>query len=123
MTINIKFLFDYSNIPEQLVLTDEFKNYETSIREVERWANTAIANDWKDGETFDEAKTGGLAYPLTEPDDHQPEKIRLCYEVSTRCFELATNLAKNLPEGRALSLACTEMQVARGWLLDCINLN
>ena len=120
-TQGIKNLFDYSQIPAQLVLTDEFKNYETSIREAERWANTAIANNWKDGDTFDEAKTGGLVYPLIEAD--KSEIQRLCYEVTKMCFELATNLAENLPEGRALSLLCTEMQVARGWLLDCINLN
>ena len=120
--IEIGRMFDFSDIKARLVLTGEFQAFQLSTREVERWANTAIVNDWKTTDKFDEALTVGLTYPVNEP-TNVDERIKLSYEVSKRCFELATALAQLLPEGRALSIALTELQVARGWLLDTINFN
>ena len=117
----IQDLFEYSEIQARLIDTDEYHAYKVSIREAHRWANTAIVNDWTPGSTFDTETAHGLEYPINEV--ISPEDQRLCYEVSKRCFELTILLAKYLPEGRALSLFTTEMQITRGWLLDSIILN
>ena len=122
-TRDIERLFEASPIDARLIFTDEYAAYKVSVREAERWANTAIANDWKPTDTFDSTKIGGLEYTETEPNTAEPEQTKLCFEVSKACFELTTILAMHLPEGRALSVLCTEMQVVRGWLLDTINLN
>ena len=114
-------LFDFSKIRKQLSQTDDYQAFSESSRKAERWANSAIANDWKTNSAFDVDSAEGIEYPILEA--HTSEEQRLCYEVSKRCFELTTKILSHLPLGRHLSLFKTEMQVARGWLIDTVNRN
>lgn len=115
-------LFDFSKIKKRISQTDDYKAFRESSRKAERWANSAIANDWKDDSAFDVDSAAGVEYPIVA-EDHASEQQRLCYEVSRLCFELTTKILSHLPLGRHLSLFKTEMQVARGWLMDTINRN
>ena len=115
-------LFDFSKIKKRISQTDDYKAFRESSRKAERWANSAIANDWKSDSAFDVDTAAGVAYPIVA-EDHASEQQRLCYEVSRLCFELTTKILSHLPLGRHLSLFKTEMQVARGWLIDTITRN
>ena len=111
-------------VDESAIISDScsesylFDNYITTLREAERWCNTAVANDYK-GE---EVKGGvdGVLYPVDLPDDASQRQM-CCYQASEACFNLAVTLVQYIPLGRALSTALTKLQDSRGWILDNIN--
>ena len=116
-------LLDFSKIRKRLTITDDYKAFTNSSRVAERRANAAIANDWNDS-AFDVDSAEGIEYPIKERDPSSiTEQDRLCDEVSKACFELTIKFMAHLPLGRYLSLFRTEMEAARGWLLDTINRN
>ena len=105
----------------EIKASDEYKAFQLASRNAQRWFNTAVANDY--GEEFDmDADFQEIAYPGPE-DGPSNERIHLCESVNKYCFFLVTKLTQILPHGRALSVALTNMQEVRGWLLDAINLN
>lgn len=122
-TSGINNLFEYSQVKARLVQSPEYEAYKIFIRNAARWANTAIANNW--GESFEwqplHKRETNVIYPLKE--EITNERERLCYEISKRCYEHTLGIAEVLPLGQSLSNFATEMQVARGWLLDAINSN
>ena len=119
--IEMEKLLDFSPIRKRVTLTADYKAFQDSSREAERRANAAIACDWKEDSAFDGDTAEGIPYPVKE--DATDERQRLCFQASKACFELTMKLIKFLPLGRYLSIFRTEMEVARGWLLDTINRN
>ena len=116
-------LFNYSEVPNRLVDTSEFFTYAKELRRAERWANSAVANDWTDNSDFDTEEALPMQYPVEPGQGGTGERHKLCDEVSRMTFELDTLMAQYLPEGRHLSLFATQMQVVRGALMDTINDN
>lgn len=96
--------------------TFEHYTYNITLRETERWCNTAIANDFDEDDMND---VEPQKYPV-DLRDEDGEKQRLCHLVSEACFQLATNIVQYVPLGRSHSLALTRLQDVRGWLIDLI---
>lgn len=119
----IRNTLEMSPIEERLIHTDAYDAFKKSLRIAERFCNAAVARDWKANSAFDFSETELIEYPGERPDVHAPEKIKLCHEATAQLFQLATLMARYLPEGRALSCAATELEVTRGWLLDTVNFN
>lgn len=95
--------------------------YQITVRETERWCNTAIANDFNTGYPVDISKYG-VESPFYEgPSGGDTPRHQICDYVSQRCFDSIVWLVSVLPVGRALSVAVTRMQDVRGWLLDMVN--
>ncbi len=95
--------------------------YQLALREVERWCNTAIANDFQTGSPVD-MMDSGISVPSYEgPSGGELERHKICDTVSQICFDSIVFLVSVLPVGRALSVAVTRMQDVRGWLLDTVN--
>lgn len=117
-TTGVEQLFDFSKIKKRLIDTSDYAYYKSHIGASEKWANGAVANDWKSSINTNDATELEYAEETTTT-----EKQRLCYEISKRCFEFTVRLSSVLPEGRHLSLFVTEMQLVRGWLLNTINNN
>ena len=115
-------VLEQSKIPERLTETDEYILYKFSIRTAERWANAAVAKDWKPDFVFDVATISVPEYPVGI-EEKASEVDRVCYEVGKLLFEGAVTIAQSIPEGRYAMLYATEIQVARGWLMDAINMN
>ena len=113
---------EHSKLAERITETDEFILYKFSMRTAERWANAAIAKDWKPDHVFDKATIIVPEYPIGIQAD-APEVQRLCHAVGALLYEGAITIAQGIPEGRYASLYATEIQVARGWLMDAINMN
>ena len=119
----VKTLLEHSEIPQRLIHTGEYHTYEKELRRAERWANAAVANDWKKDSAFNPDDAEPLKYPVEPGESGTSEKHKLCDEISRMCFELDTLMAQYLPEGRSLSLFTTKMQEVRGSLLDTVNMN
>jgi len=108
----------------QIHLTEEivgnnwdYDAYIVSLRETERWCNTAIANDYKEYKPID---ITDLEYPAELPDNASQREM-LCHQTSSACYLLGTSLVSYVPLGRSFSLALTHLQNTRGWILDIIN--
>lgn len=107
---------------QPLVQTDEYIEYGHALQNAERWFNTAIANDWETGNPvalkheIDPVKYKG-------PSGGEAVRHQICDYISEMCFVLMMTMAARLPTGRALSVARTQMQEVRGWLLDTVNEN
>lgn len=95
--------------------------YRLSLREVERWCNTAIANDFETGSPADLEKYGVEVPEYNGPSGGELVRHQVCDAISKKCFESVVWLVSVLPMGRALSVAVTRMQDVRGWLLDTVN--
>lgn len=96
-----------------------YSAYSDCVRSAERWANTAIANDFETGHL---AVEDGTEFPIYNgPSGGDEERHKACDRISKLCFELTTKLVMLLPQGRAISVFITKMQDVRGWLLDAIN--
>ena len=110
---------EHTTLPARFTQTDEFTLYTFSARLAERWANAAIARDWKAGFEFDPNATIP-EYPLKSV-TNAPERNSLCFDINVHIYFLGVSIAQALPEGRPLSCFATELEVMRGWLMDCIN--
>ena len=105
-----------------LTQTDEYFNFKATLRNAERWFNTAIANDWHTGQPVPMNETL-VAITYDGPSGGNEIRHSVCDYISDICFTLMLAMAQRLPLGRALSVARTQMQEVRGLLLDTVNEN
>ena len=109
---------------KMIALSDEYDAHKVALRDAERWVNMAIAKDYVDEHDAGfriENVQRTMDYPLDGNEAELPVKQLYCRRISITCHALAVDMVMNLPHGRPMSVAMTQLQSVRGWLIDMIN--